>query len=390
MFDPRPVAPLRVAHDARHAIDLVARRPAIDAATRVEDVSSQDFGEAVAVVSGARVVGLLTRAHLSTKLFSRFGHALYGQDAVGTIAQHDALRVPHDTPLAFALLGAFARSEQEAYDDLIVVDDRDTYVGLLSVKRLVVHQTERLRFEQDQKRIAERRAREFEEHAELTRRFLATITHELRAPVNTLIGLTELVRGNLERGSVPRAAGHVVTMRATASHLRGLVDSVLEQAKLDARQIEVVSERVDVVALVEEVAEATRPLVLGKDVRVEVRAAEPSLELLTDRRLLRQILTNLASNAAKHTESGVVRFEIARRTTGVALCVLDTGPGIPEAKRDLLFRAFMQLDDPSTRAHGGTGLGLSIAKGFADLIGASLTFSPVVPHGACFTVTMKE
>lgn len=374
---------------ARVALDLARSAPTVEAATPVESVAERPFGEAIAVVDADRVVGLVTRALLAERLLARYGYALYGRRPIASLAMTDALRVPADTPLEFALLGALNRTADRAYDDLIVVDDDGRYLGLVSVERLVLHQMRALVRARAAERRAEERASALATHAELTSRFLATITHELRAPVNTMIGLSELVRAQLRAGRVDRADGHVATMRTTAAHLRGLVDDVLDQAKLDAKMSTVQLEAFDLATLLVDVAEATRPLVLGKPVEVVVDGADAPVPITSDRLKVRQILTNFASNAAKHTDAGAITLRLVRARARISIEVHDSGPGIDPERRDLLFRPFVQLDDPSTRRHGGTGLGLANAKRFAELLDASLEVTSAVPHGSVFTLHLE-
>lgn len=380
------VAGADVPEAVRVAADLSRYVEPVAADTPVQEVSERAFDEAFVVIDGERVVGLVTRRLLSEKLFSRFGHALYGHRPIASLALVDALRVPTTTTLDLALVGALARPMQHAYDDVVVVDDANRYVGLLEVKRLVQHQMHALVAARRSRRSAEDRAAKLAEHAELTSRFLATVTHELRAPVNTMVGLAELVGAQLERGRHDRAGAHVSTMRKTAAHLRGLVDDVLDQAKLDARMVEVDVDDFDLHSLVEDVAEATRPLVLGKRVEVRVDGANRPCPVRSDRLKVRQIVTNFASNAAKHTDVGSVVIGVVRRGDTASVSVEDTGPGIPSEALQLLFQPFVQVGDPATRRHGGTGLGLANARRFAELIGARIEVSSVVGRGSRFTV----
>lgn len=371
------------------ASDLMRFAAPVRADTLVDEIPEDSFDDAFVVLDGHEVLGLVTRRSLSEKLFSRYGHALYGQRPIATLAQRDALRVEGSTPLDHALAGALARPAQHAYDDLVVVDEANRYLGLLSVKRLVEHQMSALVAARRSRQSAEERAAALAEHAQLAKRFLATITHELRAPVNTLVGLAQLVGAQLDRNRPDRASAHVATMRKTAAELRTLVDDVLDQAKLDAGMGEVHRERFDLRSLVDEIAEATRPLVLGKRVSVEVEG-EARCTVTSDRLKVRPILVNFASNAAKHTDEGRIVFAIACRPGETRVSVSDTGPGIAEEAIPLLFQAFVQVDDPATRRHGGTGLGLANAQRFAELLGARLEVESVVGRGSRFTLILPD
>src|SRR5690606_18466033 len=175
----------------------------------------------------------------------------------------DALVLAEDASLELCLRLAFERSERRAYDDLIIVNPGGAYIGMVSVKGLVLHQTDRLAHERAKKAEALARTRQLEEVATMKSRFLAAITHELRAPINTILGLGELLDGYHAAGRVDRIGPHLGTLRSTTAHLRALVDNVLDQAKLEAGKMNVRVERFDVSALVEELAAAVTVLAVG-------------------------------------------------------------------------------------------------------------------------------
>lgn len=368
-----------VARAGEHAVAI----PAVEWNIQVQTVSEAHFpagADAVAVVRDGIALGLVTRVGLSNVLFARFGHALYGERPIERFADSEALAVHSATSLEDVLRLAFGRAEHRAYDDVIVVDDAGAYVGLLSVKRLVLHQTDLLAAERRRKAEVEARGRELAEIAEMKSRFLASLTHELRAPANTILGASELLEAHRASGRTDRIDAHLKTIRGAAAHLRVMIDNILDQAKLEAGRMQSTTERVSLRGLVEEVGSATRvlapPVVV---VRVEVPADDCFAE--TDAPKVRQILLNLASNASKFTESGEIELRLTRLPSGYELAVTDTGRGISEADQRLLFKPFTQLAKVETRRHGGTGLGLSISKALSERIGGELRLTSAVGKG---------
>lgn len=354
-----------------------------------ESIFEKSRLESVAIVEGERPIGLLTREALSGILSARFGHALFASRAVGEFVDREALILIENTSLEDCLRRAFERQEKRAYDDLIIVDRAGRYRGLLSVKRLILYQTGRLEVERERKRAAEEKGRILEEVAEMKSNFLAAMTHELRAPLNTILGAAELVENYLSAGDLARSAARLRTLRATSLHLRALIDNILDQAKLEAGKVETIREPFDLVALLDEIAEATAVLL-----RPEVRL---SRELTLDRAIiesdpvkLRQILMNLASNAAKFTERGEVTIRLTPLPREYEIAVEDTGPGIAAESLALIFEPFTQLESAKTRRYGGTGLGLSLSKDLAERLGATIDASSELGRGARFTLRIPK
>jgi signal transduction histidine kinase len=168
------------------------------------------------------------------------------------------------------------------------------------------------------------------------------------------------------------------------------VNNILDVSKLEAGRMEVAAAPVDLAALAEEVAATTRLLVGERpvEVRAEVVAG---LVLATDAQKVRQVLLNLASNAAKFTDRGEIAIQAAPEEGGGALLsVADTGCGIADEDLPRLFVPFGQLEDAATRTHEGTGLGLVITRSLAALLGGRIDVTSRRGEGSCFTVHLPR
>lgn len=354
-----------------------------------ETIFEQTRLEAVAVVDGLRPIGLLTREALTAILSARFGHALFANRSAAEFADRDALIQVEDSTLEHCLQRAFERSEKRAYDDLIIVDRGGNYRGLLSVKRLILYQTWRLEVERARKRAAEEKGRILEEVAAMKSNFIAAMTHELRAPIHTILGASELIETYLAANDSERAFRRLRTLRVTSMHLRALIDNILDQAKLEAGKVETIGEECDLTALIEEVADGTA-ILLRPEVQLRRELGIERATIQTDPIKLRQILTNLASNAAKFTERGSVTFRLTPLPREYEIAIEDTGPGIAAESLPLIFEPFTQLENVKTRRYGGTGLGLSLSKSLAERLGATLNVSSEFGKGATFTLRLPR
>lgn len=223
--------------------------------------------------------------------------------------------------------------------------------------------------------------------------FLANMSHEVRTPLNAILGMTELALATHDRSAQEE---HLRVVREAANSLLGMVDDLLDVARLEAGHAALESARFDLRAAVAEAAEPFVGRAGGKGLRFSI-AVDPAVpdRVTGDVRRLRQILGNLVSNAVKFTERGSVELRVAAgpaedgAACRLAFTVRDTGIGIPEDKRDLLFQAFSQVDGSATRTHGGTGLGLTLCNRLASLLGGTLRVESQPGRGSAFHLTLE-
>jgi len=371
---------------------LITSEERVTPRASVNDVAERFFTttelDAIAVVEGKEPVGLVTRTKLLFTLFRRFGFELYGKHPIIAIADTTPLIVPEDERLDVVIDKALERQPQDIYDEIIVTCPQGMYRGLLSVKQLVIQQSNALASSVLQKEMASARAQELEKINHVKSQFLANVTHELRSPVNAIIGLAELLRRGAEKGSIEQIKERLSFMITSATNLRAIITNILDLSKIEAGKMEVTNRQFAVVPLMSEIADTTRILVGNKPVTVEVSAPALPIMITTDPIKLRQIVTNLASNAAKFTESGRIVITLAIAGSRLEIAVSDTGLGIKEEDLDKLFNAFSQIEDAKTKMHQGTGLGLAISKNLAGLIGGSISITSAFGKGTTFTLSL--
>jgi signal transduction histidine kinase len=218
--------------------------------------------------------------------------------------------------------------------------------------------------------------------------FLANMSHELRTPLNAIIGFTRIVRRKGEEALPQKQLENLDKVIVSAEHLLGLINTVLDIAKIEAGRMDVLPANFRLEALLDLCANTTTPL-LKPGVVLEKQVDEQLNVIYSDQDKIRQIVLNLLSNAAKFTAQG--RILLAARADGaqrLAISVSDTGIGISAEDLPRVFAEFQQADNSTTRKYGGTGLGLTISRDLARLLGGELTAESEPGRGSTFTLTI--
>lgn len=225
----------------------------------------------------------------------------------------------------------------------------------------------------------------------LKSQFLATVTHELRTPLHSIISYGALIlEGFLDGELTAEQEEHIQFMVNRAEDLSGLVDDMLDLSKIEADRLEVKPEPMRLEKSLQEVVNQLRPMANTRGLEL-VLAVDEGLPLaLADGQRTRQVVLNLVSNALKFTEKGGVtlRCNLLERYDMLRISVHDTGIGISPAALDYIFEAFRQADGSTTRRFGGTGLGLTIARKLVELQGGEVTVESVVGQGSTFSFTL--
>jgi PAS domain S-box-containing protein len=236
--------------------------------------------------------------------------------------------------------------------------------------------------------------------------FLANMSHELRTPLNAIIGFSRIVRRKAQ-GTLPdKQLDNLDKVLTSADQLLGLINTILDIAKIEAGRMDVQLVSFSPAALVDMCLTTAQPL-LRPDVALAKDITPDLPPIFSDQDKVKQILLNLLSNAAKFTHAGTITLRVRtknqepRTTVGDAVLgrvpsgwfsvlfeVTDTGIGIAEEALSRIFEEFQQADTSTTRQYGGTGLGLSISRHLARLLGGDLTATSSLGTGSTFTLTI--
>ncbi len=215
--------------------------------------------------------------------------------------------------------------------------------------------------------------------------FLGMISHELRTPLHAIVSSIELLGLNL-RGEADRKI--IQRLETGARHLEAQMRDLTDYARLGAGKLELRLAAFDPADLLDSIVDANLPAASAKGLELRGEYSGERGMLQSDPHRVRQIVTNLVTNAIKYTDAGSIDVRFVRDQARLDISVTDTGPGIAREQLPLIFQEFTQLDSSSTRRFDGAGMGLAVVRGLVDLLGGSIDVSSEVGQGAAFRVSL--
>jgi signal transduction histidine kinase len=218
--------------------------------------------------------------------------------------------------------------------------------------------------------------------------FVANMSHELRTPLAAILGYAELMQEGFYGNQSDKSMDALTRIRSNGKHLLGLINTVLDIAKIESGQFTLNMAEYAIESVVETVRSATESLAQNKKLALKTQVAKSLPIGLGDEQRLTQVLLNLVGNAIKFTDTGEVRVTAKAVNGHFNVSVTDTGPGIPLAHQARIFEQFHQVDSSNTKAKGGTGLGLAIAKQIVEMHGGRIWVESTLGQGSTFQMEL--
>ncbi len=227
-----------------------------------------------------------------------------------------------------------------------------------------------------------------EESDRLKSTFLSNISHEIRTPMNAIVGFTGLLSSpDLQ---IAERDQYIEVINKSGNYLLSIIDDIIEISKIEAGQITLHYSQVSVNSLLDQLYDTFKAEIPEeKDISLNVTIPKETLTISTDPVKLRQVLSSLLSNAIKFTEKGSITLGYQKaNSTELTFFVSDTGIGIDEKHRQIIFDRFRQVENKNETKKGGSGLGLAISKAYIDKLGGTITLESEIGKGSTFTFTL--
>lgn len=296
------------------------------------------------------------------------------------------------------------RLYREHLEELVSIRTAELIRANQTLQREIVERTLMEEALRQAKELAEEAQREAEAANRVKSEFLSNMSHEVRTPLNAVLGFTGILETLITDQEQKR---YLSLIKAGGQNLLSLMNDILDLSTIESGKLQLAYESVNLKLLIYDLIQLFQVKVAEKGLmlQVDIPADLPEC-IMIDGVRLRQVLLNVLGNAVKFTHHGAIRFSVSMRQKAetadsdataantnfktFVFAVEDTGIGIPADQQQLIFDAFRQQDGKITRKYGGTGLGLAITKRLVDLMRGTITLSSVVGKGSCFTITLPR
>lgn len=270
----------------------------------------------------------------------------------------------------------------------------DSFIALLCVSFFigVLLKVQSRTYEQE-KQIAEQQRKEVEQIARSKDTFFANMSHEIRTPINTIIGLNEMI---LREDISDEIAENAINIQNASKMLLTTINDILDLSKLESGKMDIVPIQYEISSMFSDLVNLIwiRAHQKNLEFKIDIDPEIPSM-LYGDEIRIKQVVTNILTNAVKYTESGSVTLSakgerVAADQILLRISVADTGMGIRKESLDDLFRSFKRVDESDNRNIEGTGLGLTISKQLIEMMGGKITVDSVYHKGSTFTIEVQQ
>ncbi len=348
---------------AAHAVDTIGKGPRVTVVAATEIPDPPEGGREL-------IAALLTLSALLTGVAT----------AVAFAVARDVRLDVDDLARRIQEIAGRGRDSTDRAQDVVPVPALDE-VGELAVSFNALVE----RFAAAEKTYADALARMEDIDRERTT-FLATVSHELRSPLNAILGFADILLSEVDGPLLGEAREEVAIIKQSGLHLLGLINDILELSAIESGQLRLARDRVDLVPIAQEIVKEATGLRGDKPVELRVESSGPILAF-ADARRVRQILGNLVGNAVKFTPRGEVVVQLETDPHYATIRVRDTGPGIPKKEQEAIFHEYRQGGDRRARRRG-TGLGLAIARRLTQMHGGSIRLESEVGVGSTFVLKL--
>ena len=220
--------------------------------------------------------------------------------------------------------------------------------------------------------------------------FLANMSHELKTPLNSINVISSVMMQNKSSKLDEKDVKNLTIINNCGNDLLSMINSVLDVSKLEAKEVVLNLEKIDLYEIILEIKDMIEPQIKEKNLIFELRYDNSIKYIYSDKIKIKQIIKNFLSNSLKFTSKGKISLDISCRNEYVDISVIDEGIGIPKNKIETIFQRFKQVDATTTRKYGGTGLGLAISNDIAKLLGGNISVESQVEKGSVFTLSIPK